>query len=73
MNYILTQNIDELEKKLASQDIEKSNAQNILKITSEKKSKFKCEYCEFEAKSPKGLKTHEGHKHKDQIKPDISC
>ena len=38
-----------------------------------KKSKFQCDYCEFEAKSPKGLKTHEGHKHKDQVKPDITC
>ena len=28
---------------------------------------------ECETKTPKGLKTHEGKKHKDQIKPDISC
>ena len=70
-NYVLTRNIDELEKRLASQDIEISIAQNILKISSEKKSKLKGDSCEFEAKSPKGLNTHEGHKHKDQVKPDI--
>lgn len=28
------------------------------------KNEFKCDYCDFESKSQRGLKTHIGHKHK---------
>ena len=31
-------------------------------------SNFECDFCEFKAKSRRGLKTHFGHMHKDQKK-----
>ena len=51
-NNVLTKNVEELEKRLASQDIDLSNAQNILKITSEKKSTPKCETKETKSFPP---------------------
>ena len=46
-------NLNELEKRLSSQDIEIYNAQNILKIPSENKSKLKCDYYKFDARPMK--------------------
>ena len=37
-----------------------SMLRTFFKKTYENKNKFKYDYCNFEAKSPKGLKTHEG-------------
>ena len=63
-NNILTKNVEELERRLASQDIDISNVQNILKATSEK-IKYKCDHCMFESQSMRGIKTHTGHLLKD--------
>ena len=46
-------NLNELEKRLSSQDIEIYNAQNILKIPSENKSKFKWDFCKCDARPMK--------------------
>ena len=34
-------------------------------LPEEAKSKYKCDHCDFESKSLRGLKTHIGHKHKE--------
>ena len=51
-NNVLYENEGELEKRLASQNINLSNAQNILKIPSEKKSTPKCECKETKSFPP---------------------
>ena len=60
-NNVLTKNVEELQKRLASQDIESE----IKGLTKVKLTKYKCDHCMFEAKSMRGIKTHSGHMHKD--------
>ena len=38
----------------------------------EKKSVFHCDLCDYTSKSERGLKTHTGHKHKEQLLEDVT-